>query len=190
MEPVDAGTMETIMSTDLRDLVWSSTHYLWYDSKYNTELASRMVDRLKLIDDVTKVLVALTATGSAVAGWRVWQSGGLAFVWAMLAGAAAVLSIVHSSLGIPARLKDWLETKNAFLGLRVSALALRATMEHHPDFDPDAAERALESLRLKFGEYEAKIPSDFFATSGLKLTCQNSVDSDIAGRMDDHKENN
>ena len=56
------------MAVDPRDRVWNAAYYLWYDTKYNAELGSRMVDRLKAIDDVTKVLVALTASGSAVAG--------------------------------------------------------------------------------------------------------------------------
>lgn len=170
------------MTTDLRDALWNRAYYLWYDATYNAELATRMVDRLKLVDDVTKVLVAVTATGSAVAGWNLWSRSGFDYGWAILAGAGALLAIVHGSLGISARLKDWLEMKKDFLGLRVAVSTLRDNMAHHPDFDEQKVEDAVSALVLKFGEYEGRIPSDFFATSRLKLECQDRVDADIAGR--------
>lgn len=141
-----------------------------------------MVDRIKAIDDVTKVLVAVTASGSAVAGWNLWSKGGFDVGWAILAGTGALLSIIHGSLGIPARLKDWLEMKGDFLGLRVAMDSFRSSMENHPDFDVVKYEEMLEGFRAKFGECEGRIPSDFFATSALKLKCQDSVNADIAGR--------
>jgi hypothetical protein len=170
------------VTTDLRDAIWNSAYYLWYDATYNAELATRMVDRLKLVDDVTKVLVAVTATGSAIAGWNLWSRSGFDYAWATLAGAGALLAIVHGSLGISARLKDWLEMKKDFLNLRVAVSALRDNMAHHPDFEAQRVDEALSGLKVKFGECEGRIPSDFFATSKLKLECQDRVDADIAGR--------
>jgi hypothetical protein len=161
---------------DLRDRLWKSAYYLWYNSSYNAELASRMVDRLKTIDDVTKVLVALTASGSAVAGWNLWSKSGFDLGWAALAGTGAVLAIVHGSLGIPARLKDWLEAKKDFLGLRSTVDALRSKMTNHPDFDPAEIEKLIADSAARFGEYEGRIPSDFFATARLKSQCQENID--------------
>jgi hypothetical protein len=176
------------MAVDPRDTIWDAAYFLWYDTKYNVELASRMVDRLKALDDVTKVLVALTASGSAVAGWNLWSKNGFATAWVITAGAAALLSISHGSLGIPARLKDWLEMKRDFLGLRSGLDTFRSNMENHPDFDVAKSEEILAGFRGKFGEYEGRIPSDFFVTSGLKLRCQDGIDAEIRGRTSPAKQ--
>lgn len=138
-----------------------------------------MVDRLKTVDDITKVLVALTASGSAVAGWNLWSRGGFDLGWAILAGVGAVLAIVHGSLGIPARLKDWLEAKKDFLALRTVVAALRSTMTNHADFDPVEMEKQIAGVTARFSEYEGRIPSDFFVTLRLKSLCQDRIDHSL-----------
>lgn len=165
------------MTNDIHDRLWRSAYYQWYNTAYNVELASRMVDRLKTVDDITKVLVALTASGSAIAGWALWSRPGFDLGWALLAGVGALLAIVHGSLGIPARLKDWLEVKQGFLGLRAALEAARSTMANHADFDPVELERCLSEAASKFAELEGRIPSDLFASNRVKSQCQDRIDS-------------
>jgi len=90
------------MQRDSRDEMWAVVYETWYDAGYNLEVATRMVDRTKATDDVTKVLVAVTASGSVVAGWALWSTEGFSIAWTCIAGFAALLSIVHGTLGIPA----------------------------------------------------------------------------------------
>lgn len=172
------------MAVDVRDQIWKVAYLTWYDSAYNLELASRMVDRLKAIDDITKTLVALTASGSAVAGWQVWKNGGFDAAWALLAGLAAVLSICHGSLSISGRLKEWLETKRDFTSIEVDLKSFRYSMEIDPNFDVPKFQGKLDEFRTRFGEAVSRIPSDFFATSRLKLRCQVNLNARISGRKE------
>ena len=124
--------------------------------------------------------MALTASGSAVAAWSVWQAQGLSIAWTILAGSAAVLSIVHSSLGVPGRLKEWLEVKREFLQLAVDLESFRYHMKINPNFDVEKSQKDLDDYRKRYGELEGRIPSDFFATSRLKAACQENVNAQLS----------
>lgn len=164
----------------VRDELWKQAYYLWYNARFNGYVAEKMADRHKAIDDVTKLLVALTASGSAVAGWSVWADGSIAKGWwAVLSGAAAFLSVVHSSLEIPARLKSWVELKGCYVQIRIELEGIRALISKDANFDATLVGEQIEHARIKLGEYEARLPSDFFATGRLKTRWQDDVDAGL-----------
>ncbi len=171
------------MALDPRDEIWNAAYFTWYDSAFNLEVATRMVDRLKTLDDVTKVLVALTAS-TVVAGWSLWSKPGIDILWPIIAGLVAILSIIHGSLGISGRLKEWLETKRDFSALEVDLKSFRYKMRIDPDFDIKGFQEMLDSFRKKYGELVSRIPSDFFATKSLRATCQENVNAKLLGRTD------
>jgi hypothetical protein len=166
---------------DPRDQIWKAVYLVWYANRYNQDLAAKMVDRLKNLDDGVKVLVALTASGSAVAAWPLWSSGPFRVWWLILASTAAVLSIAHGSLAVPARLKEWLEVKRDFLQLGVELDTLRDHMQVSTEFDVQSVMERLESARARFAELEGRIPSDFFATAELKVSIQDVMKGAVEG---------
>ena len=107
------------MAHDPRDELWNAIFETYYDALYNEILADKLIARWQIVDEFTKVIVALTASGSAIAGWSLWAQPGYQGLWECLAARAAVLSIVHASLSVAERLKDAGEIRRAFAGLRI-----------------------------------------------------------------------
>ena len=114
------------MAADPRDALWDATFRAYYDVYYSEILANKLIARWQIADDFTKVLVALTASASAVAGWALWQQPEFKTIWTVLAGLSAVLALTHAVLAVPRRLKDWVETRSHFLSLRIDLETLRA----------------------------------------------------------------
>ena len=54
-----------------------------------------------------EIVVAIGASGSAVSGWYVWQTQAGAFVWALIAGAAALLAILKPILQLPKQIERY-----------------------------------------------------------------------------------
>ena len=61
------------MDTDPRDTLWTSAFDTYYDVYYEELVADEVNNRWQILDEVTKVLVALTASGSAISGWILWN---------------------------------------------------------------------------------------------------------------------
>ncbi len=119
---------------DPRAKLWQATFETYYDSYFQELSANRLLERWERFDDATKVLVALTASGSAIAGWTLWNEPGLKYVWATLAGSAAVMSVVHAALKVPERLARHFDSKSEFSGLRIALETFRHQMQIFPDY--------------------------------------------------------
>ena len=158
--------------TDPRDEIWSAVYRLWYDTEYNAELSDRLVSRWQSFDDIGKVVVSLTASGSVIAGWALWAQGGFKHLWALLAGTGAVLSIVSSALGVPERLKSWGQSKGDFRTLAIQCQTLRLAIRVNPQFDVQQVVSSFEDLHKRFGETVGRMRNDFLDTTRLRLSCQ------------------
>lgn len=60
------------MTLDQRDEIWTAAFYTYYDAYYEEICADRLTNRWQKLDEMTKVLVAFTASTSAVTGWALW----------------------------------------------------------------------------------------------------------------------
>jgi hypothetical protein len=54
------------MDFDPRDELWNAAFNTYYDAYYEEIAADKMISRWQILDELTKVLVALTASGSAM----------------------------------------------------------------------------------------------------------------------------
>lgn len=152
------------MSHDPRDAIWNKTFETYYESYFYELVADKLVDRWQLTDDVTKVLVAITASGSAISGWALWQDPGVKWLWAIVAGIGAVLAIVHAALGVPNRIKDWEDIKRSFVSLRVNLETFRHRMEIDPNFPVDGFTNDYAIFRKQFGELVPRQKNDILRT--------------------------
>lgn len=152
----------------------------YYKAYYYERCAEAVLSRWEFLDLFTVIVVALTATGSAAAGWALWTTvGGKAF-WALVAGVASIASIVHGAARVPVHVKAQEELRKDFgklrLGLEGFFLDLR--------FDSPVTE-----LKGKFdtllGEYKAvwdKAQPDVLATKRLRMTVQKELNEDFRKR--------
>lgn len=163
------------MTTDPRDTLWQKSFATYYDCYYEEMISERLVYRWGLLDDVTKVLVALTASGSAVSGWALWNTPDFKFIWILLAGLGAFLSIVHASLNVQSRVKEWENLKKDFTGLRVKLETFRHQMEINPDYELNVFMKSYEDYRNKYSDIMKRIGGDITRTSKFQEKAQDDL---------------
>lgn len=166
---------------DARDELWQKTFDTYYDVYYEELLAAATSRRWLWIDTVTKLLVAVTAASSAVAGWALWSQPGFRELWLIVAGIAAILSIIHASLAVAERVRNWENVGGAFFELRVQMEDFRNRMSIDPEFPIDTFLKHFEALRRRYVETVERSRDDIIQTMRLKRSCQKDVNTRLSG---------
>jgi hypothetical protein len=168
------------MEKDKRDIIWDKVFEVYYDSYWVEILSEKLINIWQKVDDTNKVLVAITASGSVISGWALWENPALKYIWVTLAGFAALLSIIHAALSVANRIKDWTETKRQFTLLRIELELVRAKMEINDDFDEKEFEAVYVNAKKKYAEFYTNIRNDIFKSHGLKVNAQNELNIRIS----------
>ena len=162
------------MNQNTQDAYWK----LWYETYFDAyfqELASEALsNRWQKIDVVTTILVASTASGSAIAGWSLWSEPGWKIAWAIIAGIAAALSIIHSKLGVPANVKTQEELRSLFSGLRVALDTFRQQLI--VGNNSSEIKRKYDELRGKFEAYMGRTKHGFTYIESFRNKIQNQLE--------------
>jgi hypothetical protein len=171
------------MAVDSRDQIWAASFETYYDAHYEELVADSLIGRWQIVDEITKVLVALTASGSAVSGWTLWNNPSFKYVWMSMAGVGAVLSIIHVALAVPGRLKDWGEIKRSFASLRIDLETYRYRMGIDPQFPVEDFTKEFSDYRRRFGECVQRIKNDILRTRRLRVKAQDALNERIADKI-------
>ncbi|MBL1275487.1 MAG: hypothetical protein COB30_005325 [Ectothiorhodospiraceae bacterium] len=163
------------MATDQRDTLWDKSFVTYNDCYFEEIVSERLVYRWGILDDVTKVLVALTASGSVISGWALWNTPEFKFIWIILAGIGAFLSIVHAVLNVQSKVKEWENLKKDFTSLRIKIETFRHLMEINPQFEMNEFLIQYEDHRNKFSDIMKRIGGDITRTSGFEEKTQNDL---------------
>lgn len=169
---------------DPRDKVWQAVFDTYYDAYFEELCAEKLIKRWQSVDDVTKVLVALTVTGSSVAGWALWMKEPFRYIWLMISGTGALLAIIHSALGVSSRVRDWSETYHFFSSLRIDLETLRYQMQINPDFSSSDKENELLVFRKRYKEGVQRMKNDILRTRKYDISVQNDLDSRLANELE------
>ncbi len=168
------------MDLDTRDQIWKDASDTYYQCYFQEIAAEHLIRRLQIADEVTKVLVAITASGTAISGWALWSQPGFRQAWAALAGIAAILAIVHATLGISNRLRDWDEYKRTVATLRIDVESFRQRMSLDANFPIRPFSKQLEDFRNRYAIAFAGRRSDLPRTKRLRIKAQRELDVRIA----------
>jgi len=166
-----------------RDHLWEVSFETFYDAKYIEVLSERLEGEWLIVDKVVAVLVALTASGSAVAGWALWKDGTPASLWAVLSGSAALLAIVHSTLGVPATLKAHGECRRYFTHLSLDIESLRMRMRTNQSFDIDTLEAQFDDCRKRFSSGIGLRQADLLSTRRFQVKVQEALNEQLADEI-------
>jgi hypothetical protein len=160
----------------LRDRLWDETWQLRYRTLFVEKAAEMMLNRWLVKDHITRLLVALFTSSSALAGWSLWSSPTGKGTWAILAGIAAVLSIASSTIGTQERVKRFTETHATFVRLRLRLERLLTRMRLDPSFDPSEIQGDFLQFNESYAESCATWPHDIFLTKRLRNRVQDEID--------------
>jgi hypothetical protein len=164
------------MVVDSRDQIWAVTFETYYDSYFQELLHEQLTRKWLKLDQFTRVFVALTASGSAVSGWALWADPDFKPIWTCLAGLAALLTIVHATLGVPERLRDYGENKRRWSGLRADIETFRYKMEIDPNFSIESFTAEFSTYRKRYTEIIQLLKDDILSTTGTEEMAQDRLD--------------
>ena len=177
------------MAVDPRDQIWEAAYDTYYSAYFEEILADALINRWQWVDEVTKVLVALTASGSAISGWALWADQNLKLIWTILAGIAAILAIIHTSLTVPGRIKDQSDIRRWFSGLRIDLETFRYRMQVDPQFPIEQFTSELVELRRRFGEGNERLKNDILITKHLRTQCQMELNERLGDKIIEQQAN-
>jgi hypothetical protein len=93
-------------------------------------------------------------------------------LWGIIAGLTAVLAILHRTLGVPRRLRDWEDIQRHFASLRTDLDTFRYEMRVNPEFPVEEFKQRFADYRKRYGEGVHKLTSDILLTKRLKRNAQ------------------
>jgi hypothetical protein len=172
------------MAFDARDEIWNAAYDTYYSSYFEEMVCDVLLDRWQWLDEFTKILVALTATGSALAGWALWQDPNFKWIWTLLAGTGAVLAILHAALDVSGRLKSHGDNRRLLASLRIDLETFRYRMQANNEFSVDEFTNELVELRERYGQAIDRGRNDIMLTDSMRKTVQDELDERIANKID------
>lgn len=162
--------------SDSREELWKACFDTYYDSLFEEMTADALITWWGSLDEVTKVLVAITASGSAVSGWALWSQPAYKVFWLICSGVAALLSVMHTALGVPGRIKAHAEDKRRFAALRTDLETFRYRMRVDQDgFDVGQFTKEFLEYRRRYSENTQLVSSDMVRTSRLEVRMQSKL---------------
>ncbi len=171
------------MPTDPRDELWVASFDTFYDSTYAEAIADNLIDRWQRVDEITRALVAITASTSAVAGWALWSKPEFHNSWLVISGIAALLAILHATLGVAGRIKDHAEDKRRFLSLSRDLETFRYEMRINPTFDIAEFSKRFLEFRKRYSDAAQLVKNDIAATHRLATATQLEVNHRLASEI-------
>ncbi len=167
------------MSDDSRDQLWNATFETYYDCFYHEITADKIVSKWQWLDEISKILIAATASGSAVSGWVLWNTPTFKPIWLAIAGVGAVLAIIHTTLSVPNRLKEWGDSKREFANLRIGLETLKYRMAINSEFLVDDLTGEFLKYRESYSHAIGTLGDDILRTRRLENSAQNDLDKKL-----------
>jgi len=174
-----SATAATTATTDPRGELWVASFETYYDAFYEERLADALINKWGQLDDFTKIIVALTASGSAISGWALWGEQGWKIIWLACSGLAALLSIVHTALAVPNRIKAHADDKRRFAQLRTSLETFRYRLKVE-QFDAEMFNKEFVDFRKVYGDDISLLNNDTFRTRRFEMKIQMQVNEQVA----------
>lgn len=154
---------------------WPIRYKAFYDAYYQELLASSVIERWQKIDLIINLLVAVTASGSALTGLALWNTSWGKPLWASVAAIASLGAIFHTTAGVSKHLEQQSKARHDFSLLR----AKLQTILYRMTSDGDSAELEInfEELNSSLGELTAELQPDLASTRYLREKAQTDLKS-------------
>lgn len=156
---------------------WEPGFQTLYEAYYQERLSEALVARWQWINTVIASLVAVTASGSAIAGLELWNVPGMRYVWFSIAAIASGASIVNGVIGVPTRVKEQEDLRKLFSELRVNLETFRQQLIIGLDLVQAGNEYKI--FRQRLAEGIASANPGIAHTEGLGKRVQSQLDQEL-----------
>lgn len=163
------------MSNGNREELWNSAWNAYYDAYYFEIYISSIASRWELLDIVSKIVISSTVSGSAIAGWQLWGQEGYKTIWAIIAGFASIMSIVHAALQVSNKIESNTKLASNFTNLRIELETFREQMGIFPEFEVDTYNKEFLQLKSKLKSNTTSYKPDLLATNALQEKSQQKL---------------
>lgn len=156
---------------EFRQAVWET----YYDSYFQELVCDMLSRRWEAIDGMSAVLIAMSTSGSAVAGWALWTSPAGRPVWALIAGTSSIVAITHGSLRVAERVKRWEQLRRTFATLRVQLDTVRLNINIIATIESE--KEHFDDLRKEYERLISDAPNDLAITERARMRAQDRLDT-------------
>ncbi|HEV2991548.1 MAG TPA: hypothetical protein VG759_24140 [Candidatus Angelobacter sp.] len=170
-------------SLEPSEQLWNASFDTYYDAFFEEMVADALVARWGRFDDFTKVIVAVTAAGSAISGWTLWGRPGWKIIWLMCSGIAAFVSITNTALGVQERIKAHSDDKRRFVQLRTNLETFRYRLQAE-QFNSDKFNREFLDFRKTYTDNISLLKNDTFRTRRFKIKVQTQLNEKLADQIE------
>lgn len=161
---------------------WEPSFQTLYEAYYQERLSEALVARWQWINTIIASFVAVTASGSTIAGLELWNKPELRYVWFGVAAIASVASIVNGVIGVPSRVKEQEDLRKMFSGLRVDLETFRQQLII--GLDQVQAGNEYKIFRQKLADGVASANPGIIHTEGLRRRVKNQLDEELRRKGD------
>jgi hypothetical protein len=163
------------MDIDPRDAVWDETHDLLYNTRYTAGIEQALLARWTWLDSITKIAVAISSGGGALAGLVFWKNSDYTFLWPVFTSASALLAIVSRQLSVAEKINRHATAATSLTLLAVNIESLIVRMKVNAVFSITEFEKKLLGLRDKYGSEYSKLQHDLLLTEKIRTNVQEKL---------------
>lgn len=152
-----------------REIVLNDAFKTWFNSRYQELISSELLERWQLVDTFVQIGIALAASGSAVAGWQLWEKPAMKIVWAVVSGAVSVIAFCHKGFRVTDKVRIWSESRKAFTMLRNQLEILRHEVNVSFEQNRDSIDKRYLEIMGSYADEDAKTPAkDLWLTKSFE----------------------
>ncbi|WP_034298008.1 hypothetical protein [Herbaspirillum sp. RV1423] len=164
------------MAIDPRTEIWNAAFETKYDAYFSELVEETLMKNWLKLDHASRVLAGLTATGSAITGWALWKDPSLTWLWPILTGISAALSILTECLGVKGKLRESSNSMRAFSSLRIELETFAYRMKIDPQFSVTSFQKELLAFRDRYTQECKRTKDDILRTNSMQVKCQKNLD--------------
>ncbi len=179
-----AGAMALDPADKQRDILWNDSFNTYYDAYFDELLSDTLVNRWMRIDVGVKYLVAITATGSAIAGLALWQEPGWKAAWAALSLIAAAAGIFHSTALVDNLVKEHTRAHKEYAACRSDLENYRHDLNMDPGFDVARKDGEFKALKKKYEDCCGNSPRDWSVSDNLRERVKAQLNETIKDQLE------
>jgi len=162
--------------TGLRKEIENAAFLTWYNSKYQEIVCSKIYAKWETTDTFVQVGIALTASGSAVAGWSFWELPQMKIVWAAMSALISIIAICHKSFGVASKIKIWSESSKAYSLIKNQLELLKYDINTSYEKNTDDIHKRLREIKAAYAEEDPKTPnSDLWLTKSIENNAEIAI---------------